>query len=98
MNHLNGHVPLGFHSVGPDMGGCYHLVSGEEPPDQVLLGRLDAVNIDSQPGDLSRRQPVEKASSSMIPPRAQLMRRTPFFIRAISPAPIMPLVSSGRGV
>ena len=62
---------------------------------RIILGqRLDFVNVQRRAGDLAASSAASRSASLMMPPRAQLRTRTPFFILAKAAALTMPLVSS----
>ncbi len=73
---------------GAQMGRGDHL--GQLEQRMVGRGRLFDKDVERGPGDLAGRIALTNAASSTIPPRAQLMIRTPSFIRAMAASPIRP--------
>ena len=57
--------------------------------ERVLLRRLDRKDVDRGAGDLAASSAASKSSSTIRPPRAQLMMRTPVFILASAFASMM---------
>ena len=79
-----------------EMRRRHHVVAAEEG---VLLGRLDREDIErraARPGPQSSA--AFRSSSTMSPPRAQLMMRTPFFVLASALASMRWRVASVSGV
>ena len=61
------------------------------------LGGSPSNTSSAAPATLPASSASSRATSSMIPPRAQLTRKTPSVIRASSPPAIMPRVSGSSG-
>ncbi len=73
----------------------HHIFHAEQ---FIVLGRFDLEHVDAGARHLALFSAATRSASTMSPPRAQLMMRTPFFILAIAAASMMLRVLSVSGV